>query len=375
MESKELSLFLQPTSLKTRAEHGSEITRRCTMNQVGRLIAIGLQDKTIRLLDSQEGEEIQRFQDDALCTSLAFSPRGDIVASGSVERVIKFWDIRTGDCIATLEGHSYPILALSFSPDGDRLVSGSGDTTLGIWDVDEQARIRTLKGHDLYVVTCDWDPTGNRIISGGVDAKIGIWNPNSEKPIEMIQYHRTAVKTIRFSRDGSKAASGSSDLSIIVWDATKDKLEEEKTLLGHTDEVRAVSFSSDLKYLASGSNDKDVYVWSLESGTVEGEASLIGEVDELIWYPDSKQFISSDGAGALIRWEVKELEAFLRPFQDLLEEIESDSEGAKREAHVQKFHELRDRYDERTLRDKRVFYIMWQCKNALGLLKGRPRKV
>ncbi|MBD3406609.1 MAG: hypothetical protein GF411_10885 [Candidatus Lokiarchaeota archaeon] len=375
MESQELSLFLQPTSLKKRAEHGSDITRRCTMNHVGRLIAVGLQDKSICLLDAENGDVVQRFQDDALCTSLAFSPRGDIVASGSVERVIKFWDIRTAECIATLEGHTYPILSLSFSPDGDRLVSGSGDTTLGIWDVDERKRMNTLKGHDLYVVTCDWDPAGNRIISGGVDAQIGIWNPTSQKPIEMIREHRTAVKTVRFSRDGTKVASGSSDYSIVIWDSSDGKFEEEKSLLGHTDEVRAVSFSSDLRYLASGSNDKAVFVWDLESATREGEAALIGEVDEIMWYPESKRFISSDGAGVIIRWEVKELEAFLRPFKDLLESIESDADGTKREQHIQEFNELRERYDERTLRDKRVFYVMWQCKNALGLLKGRPRKV
>ncbi|MCK4280054.1 MAG: hypothetical protein KAW94_05725, partial [Candidatus Thorarchaeota archaeon] len=80
MESKDLSLFLQPNVLKRPAKHGSEITRRLVMNKVGRLLAIALQDKTIRLLDVRNGEEVQRMQDEYLCTSLAFSPRGDIVA-------------------------------------------------------------------------------------------------------------------------------------------------------------------------------------------------------------------------------------------------------------------------------------------------------
>ena len=127
MSQDDLSLFLKPTSLRPVAEHGSEITRRFAINKVGRMIAAGLQDKSIRLFDVRDCQEMQQIHDEFLCTSLAFSPRGDIIASGSVGRIVKLWDIRTGDHLTTLEGHTYPVLSLSFSPDGDKLVSGSGE--------------------------------------------------------------------------------------------------------------------------------------------------------------------------------------------------------------------------------------------------------
>ena len=149
MESQESSIFLKPVILKNQAEHGSEITRRFAMNRVGRMYAAALQDRSIRLYLADSGEEMQRMQDDFLCTSLAFSPKGDIIASGSVEHVVKLWDIRSGECLAKLEGHEYPVLALAFSPDGDKLVSGSGDTTLMVWDIENRNKesLHHLKGH------------------------------------------------------------------------------------------------------------------------------------------------------------------------------------------------------------------------------------
>ncbi|MHA1772107.1 MAG: WD40 repeat domain-containing protein [Candidatus Thorarchaeota archaeon] len=373
MASEELSLFLKPKILRPQASHGSEITRRFAMNRVGRMIAAAMQDRSIRFFDVENGDEVQKIQDDFLCTSIAFSPRGDIVVTGGVDRLIKIWDIKTGERLATLEGHSYPILSLSFSPDGDKFVSGSGDTTLMVWDVDNLQRLHHLKGHSLYVVGCEWDPSGNRIISAGVDGVIGVWDPSSGEKIDWIQEHRTAVHSIHFSSDGSLLASGSSDLSIVIWDATGKSLAKQKKLLGHSAEVRTVAFSSDSKYLASGSSDKDLFIWKLDDYTRAGESTTFSEVDGLEWLPNTHSFITADGTGAIVRWEVNELGSILAPFNALLKEIESDTDHSHREELIQKYEALKAQYDPEVLRDKRVFYVLWQCRRGLGLLKGKPR--
>jgi dipeptidyl aminopeptidase/acylaminoacyl peptidase len=374
MTAQEMSLFLKPKTMRPSATHGSETTRRFAMNKAGRMLAAAIQDKTIRLFDARNCDEIQRMSDEYLCTSIAFSPKGDIVASGSVGRVVKLWDIRTGELLATLEGHSYPILSLSFSPDGDKLVSASGDTSLKIWDMSDYRELVTLNGHSLYVKTCDWDPNGNRIVSGSVDSTIVEWNPSTGKATKVHEDHRTAVHTLRFATDGSTMASGSSDNSIIIWDAQGESLQGSRVLLGHQNEVRAVAFSSDGRYLASGSSDKDLYVWSTENYTIEGEGRTDSEIDGLEWYHDEHSFLSSDGTGAIIRWDVQDLALMLAPFESLLKEIESDSELTQRDTLIQKFENLRNQYDEETLKDKRLFYVQWQCKKALGLLKGKVRK-
>ncbi|MFW9806735.1 MAG: WD40 repeat domain-containing protein [Candidatus Thorarchaeota archaeon] len=376
MESQKTSIFLKPVILKKQAERGSEITHRFAMNKVGRMYAAALKDRSIRLYLADSGDEMQRMQDDFLCTSIAFSPKGDIIATGSVERVVKLWDIRSGECLARFEGHEYPVLSLSFSPDGDKIVSGSGDTTLMIWDVENQTPgpIHHMKGHGFYVVTCDWDPQGNRIVSGSVDANICEWDANSGELLHRHSEHRAAIHQVRFTNDGSRLASGSSDLHIILWDTSTTPMNVEHILQGHNTEVRALSFSEDAKYLASGSSDKTIYLWDTNKLEVEGEAKTIGEIDGIEWYPKTQSFLTADGTGAIIRWEVTDLAATMAPFEALLSEIKSTLSESTRDALVQKFETLQSNYDEETLATKKMFYLVWQCKRELGLLKGTVKK-
>ncbi len=374
MDNDEQNIFLKPTILKPQAEHGSEITRRFAMNRVGRMFAAALQDRSIRLYAADDCTEIQRMQDDFLSTSLAFSPKGDIVASGTVERLVKLWDIRSGECIGILEGHTYPVLCLSFSPDGKKLVSGSGDTTLIIWDIENHALIRQMKGHGFYVVTVDWDPQGSRIVSGSVDANICEWDAETGQMIDRHEDHRAAVREVRFNPDGSRLVSGSSDLTMLLWDTTIKPMQVMQTLQRHESEVRALGFSSDGRYLASGSGDRTIYLWDVATQTVQGEASTIGEIDGIEWYPSRNAFLTADGTGAIIRWEVEDMASMLEPFQLLLKEIESANDPSRRDEFVQKFEEICAQYDEETLQTKRMFYVVWQCKRALGLLKGTTRK-
>ncbi len=372
MSEHELTLFLRPETIKPPAEHGSELTRRIALNHAGRLIAVGMQDKSIRLYDATNFEEIQKLQDNFLSTALAFSPRGDTVASGGVDRVVKIWDIRTGEVLTTLEGHTYPILGLSFSPDGSRLLSASGDTTLIVWDLNSGTESSRLRGHKLYVMSCDWHPEDDLVVSGAVDATIALWDPNTGKMLGQYGEHRTAVHVVRFSPQGDRLLSTSSDMTCKVWDVGGESVRPVHTLQGHTAEVRTATWSSDGELIASGSSEKELFLWSLDSLQVEGEARTAGEIDGIEWFPSKKEFVTADSSGAITRWRVQELSIVLAPFRDLLAEIQADSTGAHREEHIRQFDDLVQRYGEETLKDKRVFYLMWQCKRALGLLKGRP---
>ena len=68
------------------------------------------------------------------------------------------------------------------------------------------------------------------------------------------------------------------------------------------------------------------------------------------------------------------MEAMLAPFKKLLSEIEADTEKSRQAEHVQMLNDLSRKFEDEVLRDKRVFFIIWQCKRALGLLKGTPRR-
>ena len=67
-------------------------------------------------------------------TSVAFSPDGKRIVSGSGDQTLKVWDAASGQETLTLAGHTERVTSVAFSPDGERIVSGSGDNTLRLWD-------------------------------------------------------------------------------------------------------------------------------------------------------------------------------------------------------------------------------------------------
>ena len=68
--------------------------------------------------------------------SVAYSPDGTKIISGSFDGIIKIWDVNTGECLKTLEGHEYSVNSVAYSPDGTKIVSGSSDDTVKIWGVE-----------------------------------------------------------------------------------------------------------------------------------------------------------------------------------------------------------------------------------------------
>ena len=84
-------------------------------------------------------------------SSVAFSPDGKRIVSGSRDTTLKVWDASTGQETLTLKGHSGSVYSVAFSPDGTRIVSGSFDKTLKVWDASTGQEILTLKGHSGIV--------------------------------------------------------------------------------------------------------------------------------------------------------------------------------------------------------------------------------
>jgi WD40 repeat protein len=75
---------------------------------------------------------------------VAFSPDGTQLASGSEDKRIKLWQVSSGNCLNTLEGHQNLVRSVAFSPDGTLLASGSDDATIRIWDLATGACLQVL---------------------------------------------------------------------------------------------------------------------------------------------------------------------------------------------------------------------------------------
>ncbi|CAD8215197.1 unnamed protein product [Paramecium octaurelia] len=103
---------------------------------IGTTLASGSWDKSIRLWDVKTGQQKAKFNGHShYVNSICYSPDGTTLASGSVDNSIRLWDVKTGQQKAKLDGHSNTVNTICYSPDGTTLASGSGDKSIRLWDV------------------------------------------------------------------------------------------------------------------------------------------------------------------------------------------------------------------------------------------------
>ncbi len=114
---------------------------------------------------------------------MAFSPKGDILATGGDDKLIKYWNVADGKELRKSQGHGDAVYSVAFHPDGSKLASGSVDKTIRIWNVADGKELHKLDGHpdDIYAVAYSRD--GRRLASVGNAGHLFVWDANEAKPL------------------------------------------------------------------------------------------------------------------------------------------------------------------------------------------------
>ena len=250
--------------VRTLAGH-TDVVRSVAFSPDGRTLASGSWDNTIKLWEVATGREARSLAGHTgdAC-SVAFSPDGRTLASGSSDNTIKLWDVATGREVRTLAGHTDEVCSVAFSPDGRTLASGSTDHTVKLWDMATGRDLRTLAGHVLPVFSVAFSPDGRTLASGSQDNTIKLWDIPTGREVRTLAGHTDWVLSVAFSPDGRTLASGSWDKTIKLWEVATGR--EVRTLAGHTKGLESVAFSPDGRTLASGSADKTIKLWEVATG-------------------------------------------------------------------------------------------------------------
>jgi len=194
--------------------------------------------------------------------AIAFHPEGQILASGSADRTVKLWDLRSNLLLTSFSGPRSIVAALLFTPDGETLIAGSWDYTIRLWQGERE--VGQLSGHSGWVQALAVSPDGKILASGSSDRSIKLWDLASGEESRTLSRHSGAVCSLAVSPDGKILASGSSDRAIKLWELASG--EESRTLTGHSDPVESLAFSPSGQLLASGSSDRAIKLWDLAAG-------------------------------------------------------------------------------------------------------------
>jgi len=269
----------------------------------GKVIASGSSDQTIKLWDAATGKQLRSLEGHTGgVDAVAFSPDGNVIASGSGDKTIKLWDVSTGKQLRSLEGHTVGVDAVTFSPDGKVIASGSWDYTVKLWDAATGKQLRSFEGHTNAVTSVAFSPDGKVIASGSGDKTIKLWGVSTGKQLRSLEGHTSDVYSVAFSPDGNVIASGSGDKTIKLWDVSTGK--QLRSLEGHTSDVYSVAFSPDGKVIASGSSDETIKLWDAATGkqlrSLEGHP---GWVNSVAFSPDGKVIASGSRDWAIKLWD------------------------------------------------------------------------
>ena len=147
--------------------------------------------------------------------SLAFSPDGKTLASGSADGRVRLWEVETGAILSSFSTHDGLVLALAFSAN-EVLASGGSDTLVRLWDLDNQRLIANLRAHTDSINALAFSSDGKILASGGRDRYLQLWHVDTKDLMSTYPVQEGIIRELIFSPDGEKLMCATQEGLLLV---------------------------------------------------------------------------------------------------------------------------------------------------------------
>jgi WD40 repeat protein len=261
----------------------------------GKYVLTGSSDYTARLWDTASGNEIRTFNSPppVRIQSVSFSPTGKQMLTAGTDGKTRLWDVASGKQIAEFAGNTP-----AFSPDGSQVLTCANRSTR-LWDVAGVRVLRTFRG-DRAVFSAD----GNRVLTGGSagNTPAELWDATTGNRVRnFYSLANTIEEPVAISPDGTHVFAGRK-----VWDVAS-RNQRALPFPNNFRRITSAVFSPDSKQLVTGDNNKLARLWDVASGKelrvfkAHGHDNFGGpRISDAGWLavafsPDGKQVLTGGG--------------------------------------------------------------------------------
>ncbi|KAG8793501.1 hypothetical protein FRC12_002544 [Ceratobasidium sp. 428] len=185
-----------------------------------RFLVSGSEDYTLRIWNARTGEMLREVRPHLWPWSLCFIHGNRLAVSWGDEWTITVYEMDSVTALFKCVGHGGIVHALSILPDGRLLASGSSDHTIRFWNPASGASIgEPLKGHLATVQSIRFSPDSRYITSGSIDRSIRMWDTETRAPFgEPLIGHLATVMDVAFTLDGKNLVSVDKEGTVKIWD-------------------------------------------------------------------------------------------------------------------------------------------------------------
>ncbi|ESK91350.1 pre-mrna-splicing factor prp46 [Moniliophthora roreri MCA 2997] len=234
--------------------------------------------------------------------SVAVEPGNKWFATGAGDRVVKIWDLASGELKLSLTGHISTVRGLAVSPRHPYLFSCGEDKMVKCWDLEANKVIRHYHGHLSGVYALSLHPTLDILVTSGRDASARVWDMRTKAQIHVLSGHTATVADVKCQESDPQVITGSMDSTVRLWDLAAGKTMV--TLTHHKKSVRALAIHPTEYSFATGSaGGNNIKKWKCPEGNFVFNFSGHNAIINTLSVNAEGVFFSGGDNGTLTFWD------------------------------------------------------------------------